>query len=30
MLLLTLQVLAQAVELLFDRIDTMNVCCFDR
>ncbi|KAG7169403.1 Nuclear cap-binding protein subunit 1-like [Homarus americanus] len=24
------QVLAQAVELLFDRIDTMNVCCFDR
>uniref|UniRef100_A0A2P2I8S7 Nuclear cap-binding protein subunit 1 n=3 Tax=Hirondellea gigas TaxID=1518452 RepID=A0A2P2I8S7_9CRUS len=24
------QVLAQAVELLFDRIDTMNVCCHDR
>ncbi|CAL4099178.1 unnamed protein product [Meganyctiphanes norvegica] len=24
------QVLAQAVELLYDRIDTMNVCCHDR
>ncbi|KAB7506114.1 Nuclear cap-binding protein subunit 1 [Armadillidium nasatum] len=24
------QVLAQAVELLYDRIDTMNVCCLER
>jgi hypothetical protein len=24
------QVLAQATELLYERIDTMNVTCFDR